>query len=91
VPAHNNNNPLLLLSERESFEKLPGKVAVATCPICTEDLDQVFSCQNCNNSICGQCVDKLPGMPKTCPSCRQDLDSKPLLRNVAAERLFDNM
>jgi hypothetical protein len=48
-----------------------------TCPIGFDDMEQVFSCQTCSNSICRGCKDKLEGEPPTCPNCRQDLAARP--------------
>ena len=56
------------------------------CPICFEDAPgkKIFSCQECENWVCGDCKSAL----NNCPHCRVSLSFKPLKRNKTAERLM---
>ena len=68
----------------ESFKKINIEVKSENnqCPVCCETPDSVFSCENCNNWICGNCKDQV----ENCPQCREDLNERPLRRNKALEQ-----
>ena len=57
-----------------------------TCPICLNrpETVRVFTCDECNNWVCGTCKDQL----QNCPQCRTDLNARPMRRNVALERML---
>jgi hypothetical protein len=54
------------------------------CPVCLVLPNEVYSCQECDNLVCGDCKPKL----KSCPSCRQSFEVRPPARNKLAERLI---
>ncbi len=54
------------------------------CPVCFGQPSTIFCCQECDNMVCGDCMERLD----TCPICRQDFREKPPLRNKFAERLI---
>ena len=55
------------------------------CPICLESAKgkQIFSCQKCENWICGDCQ---ASVSRACPLCRQSLRFNPFRRNRTMER-----
>jgi hypothetical protein len=54
---------------------------------CFEAPQTVFSCQKCENWVCGACKEQLAN----CPTCRVSLTNCPLRRNQTAERLLARM
>ncbi len=59
-----------------------------SCQVCMEKpRSGVFSCDSCDNWVCGECVKQLA----KCPSCRQNFFDQPPRRNRAVERLLDAM
>ena len=58
----------------------------ATCPVClTIPADQIFTCINCDNLICGTCRVKLT----SCPTCRKTFkNNNAPRRNRLAEKLI---
>ena len=57
------------------------------CPICYTDAKekQIFTCQKCDNWICGECNEQLT---QECPLCRESLRFSPFMRNKGLERFF---
>ena len=45
---------------------------------------QIFTCQQCDNMLCGGCRSKV----NVCPTCRKNFTKAPPKRNRLAERLI---
>lgn len=55
------------------------------CPVCLSvPGEQVLTCQQCDNMICGECRSQL----SACPTCRKSFKSSPPRRNRLVERII---
>ena len=77
------------LEEIDKF-KMTLKHVVGTedrskCAICLDiPMEKVFVCQECDNWICGQCLNRVT----ICPHCREDLRKRPMIQSKALERVL---
>ena len=72
--------------DSNSLEDEPND-ADKSCPVCYDSPELVFSCQECDNWVCGPCKSQL----MRCPTCRQDFLARPPRRNRAVERLLQRL
>ena len=76
---------------KEAATKRPKKQekdavkADETCPVCFGVPSTIFCCRQCDNMVCGACVERLT----SCPLCRQDFADRVPMRNKYAERLLN--
>ncbi len=61
---------------------------VLDCVVCmSPPLANAFTCQECDNLMCHDCLNKLDA----CPMCRVSLKTRPARRNRIVERMLEKI